>query len=916
MRFPRTIGSLSLALLLHGPVVAQVGNLKDVEHEGRTVTLYGAKSALRVVAYHPRVIRVDFLPLVSTVLDTSLVIVADTSVPVFLTVTDDPEFITISTGEVQVIAHKHPLRLDFQTAARGTFLREADVGGVRNAGAGRTAVFHADAGERFYGTGPRGATLNLRGRAFDSYNTQEFGYSGSLSTMNINVPFVISTNGCGVYFENSWDARFDFCVADPHSWSYTTGGGELSYVVMEGETPQRVLELYTWLTGRQPLPPRWAFGYIQSKFGYRTEAETRSTVQLIRQKRLPCDGLVLDLYWFDNMGDLAWRTSSWPAPFDMMRDFLAEGIRTIVITEPYVTQFSPTFSEGSTLGHFAKTSGGSTYLLDNWWSCGCNAALVDFSSAAARDWWWSKHPSFFGSSLGGIWTDLGEPERHPDDMLHAFGPARSVHNAYNLLWAKAIWEGFNAFRPGERLVNLTRSAYAGIQRYGVFTWSGDVSRTFSGFEVQPPMMLSMGLSGLAYHGSDIGGFCCATTTPELYVRWLQLGIFSPVTRAHGAGEPVGGHGTEPWAFGPEVESIARSLLELRYRMIPYTYTLAWENHRTGMPLARPLIMLDIYDLQLANVTDTYMWGDAFIVSPVLAEGRTVQSVRLPAGEWHDFWTDEPVAGGGMVAVDAPLERLPVFVKAGSVIPMAMPALSSVTQPKDTVVLAVYPRRGIAGTGSMYEDDGVTTAYTMGAYSVSTYDVMMRDSSGSASVTLTVNEGPGTYTGRPPGRQYIAEIHGVPGPPATVRKGDSLIAGVAEPELRARPDAWWYDASAEILKIHARVEPGQTVNLAASGITIASAGPGPLAGEEFELSQNFPNPFNATTVLRFRLDRSGPVRLAVYDVLGREIARLVDEPLAAGRHEFRWDAGSSPSGSYVVRLVAGGHAASRAILLVR
>jgi alpha-glucosidase (family GH31 glycosyl hydrolase) len=734
--------------------------------------------------------------------------------------------------------------------------------------------------------------------------------------MNINVPFVISSHGCGVYFENTWDGRFDFCVSDPHSWSYTAGGGELSYVVMEGPTPKDVLELYTWLTGRQPLPPRWAFGYIQSKFGYRTEQEASVTVQTIRQKRLPCDGLVLDLFWFDAMGDLAWRASSWPSPFGMMEDFLAQGIRTVVITEPFVAQTSPTFAEGDALGHFARTAGGSVYLLDNWWSCGCNAALVDFTSAPAREWWWSKHPSFFGSSLGGLWTDLGEPERHPDGMVHAGGPARSVHNIYSLLWAKTIWEGFGAFRPGQRLFNLTRSAYAGSQRFGVFTWSGDVARTFGGLAVQPPMMLSSGLSGLAYHGSDIGGFCCGTTTPELYVRWLQHGIFSPITRAHGGGEAVGGHGTEPWAFGPQAEAIARSLLELRYRLLPYNYTLAWENHRTGMPLARPLFIADDYILQLADVTETYLWGDAFAVSPVLAAGRTQQSVRLPAGEWYNFWTDELVSGGRTITAEAPLELIPVFVRAGSVVPMAMPALNSEAQPRDTIALAVYPRHGASGSGSMYEDDGATTAYLGGAYSLSTYDIQVRDSGGMLSALLTLNEGGGSYAGRPGFRQYLAEIHSVGVAPSSVRKGDSLIAGVAEADLRARPDAWWYDEPAHVLKIHTRIEPGGSVVIRADGIGPTGVRPDGIPGEAFALAPNYPNPFNASTALRFRLDRSGPVKLVVYDLLGRDVATLVDGPMDAGPQEIRWEAGGAPSGMYIVRLSAGARSASRAILLVR
>ncbi|MEK6571439.1 MAG: TIM-barrel domain-containing protein, partial [Bacteroidota bacterium] len=414
-------------------------------------------------------------------------------------------------------------------------------GGLATNQAERWAVFSLSSDEHFYGTGERGTSLDKRGHAFDSYNTQIGGYTSALPTMNINIPFLASSKGYALYFENTYRGRFDLGSSDPTKFMYKAFGGELSYYLIVTRRIQDQLEKYAWLTGHQPLPPKWAFGFIQSKFGYRNDTEARMLVRTMRQKQIPCDAIVLDLYWFSQMGDLLWNLSAFPNPFQMMSDFLAQGIKTVVITEPYISSLSSNYSVAAASGYLGQNGQGQPYVLNNWWSCGCDAGLLDLTRPSAQDWWWGKHPEFFGNELAGIWTDLGEPERHPDDMQHYLGSTAKVHNIFNLLWARTLFEGYGRFRPSQRLFNLSRSGYAGIQRYGVIPWSGDVGKSFGGLAVQLPMMLNMGMSGLAYHNSDIGGFCCGTTTPELYVRWMQYGTFCPITRAHGTGQP-----TEPW----------------------------------------------------------------------------------------------------------------------------------------------------------------------------------------------------------------------------------------------------------------------------------------------------------------------------------------------------------------------------------
>jgi alpha-glucosidase (family GH31 glycosyl hydrolase) len=530
------------------------------------------------------------------------------------------------------------------------------------------------------------------------------------------------------------------------------------------------------------------------------EAEARPIVDTIRTKNIPCDALVLDLQWFRNMGDLSWDRALWPNPEAMMSDFRLRGIKTILITEPYIDEPSGNFDEAAKLGYLAKDSTGKPYLLDRWWSCGgCNASLLDLTMPAAAAWWWKKHPAFLGSQVAGIWTDLGEPERHPRDMLHFLGSAGKIHNIYNLIWAKIIYEGLARYRPGERIFNLTRSGFAGIQRYGVIPWSGDVARDFGGLAVQLPMLLNMGMSGIAYHNSDIGGYARNPTTPELYIRWMQYGTFCPITRAHGAGEVVKGYPTEPWRFGPEAEKICKSFIELRYRLIPYIYTLAHENYATGIPLARPLFWEDPGNRDLFNESSAYFWGDAFVVSPVVKAGETSKEVYLPEGRWFDFWTDKVFAGGKRYIVAAPIDIMPLFVRGGSIIPMAPTMEYTDERPLDTLTLLMYPPTDGESAYTLYEDDGKTNAYESGSYGLTTFTLSRTNTETGSTLNFTIGSTRGSFNGKIRRRVYIAEIHSVSSlPSAVIVNGTPYTVARNASELSRRNTGFYYDTAKSII----------------------------------------------------------------------------------------------------------------------
>ena len=739
------------------PAAATPGAYVRHAVDGPTVTVEGENATARITAYRPDIVRVDWMR-PGAASDTSYSVIASPSPELRPTVVDGDSALYVRSGEMTVVAHKQPLRLRFAGPDGRTLVAEADSNAVLRDTA-RTVQFQIEADTHFYGTGER-KTFGLYGEAFDVYNQAIWNYNEANMTMKLNVPFVSTTAGYGLFVDSHHPGRFDIGAADSTEMAYTAEGGTMTYFVLGGPSIADQIEQFTALTGRQPLPPKWSLGYIQSKYGYRTETAARGVIDTLRSRNFPVDALVLDLYWFEHMGDLQWNREAFPEPFQMMRDLKDQGVQTVAITEPYLVEPSRLYGPAIDSSFVGQTSDGEPYRYAEWWSCeDCDAVLLDLTEPAARDWWWAQYPPFMGEELAGLWTDIGEPEKHPPEMQHHLGSAREIHNLYNFLWAQTLFRGWRETRPNQRFFNLTRAGFSGIQRYGVTMWSGDVARSWSGFQAQAPLLLSASLSGISYYGSDLGGFSTGTTTPELYVRWMQHGALSPTMRPHGVDTQ---QPTEPWRYGAEAERIMREAVHLRYRLMPYLYTLAWENHRTGMPLVRPLFFADPTDERLHGITDTYLMGDALLVAPVWEEGARRREVVLPEGTWTAWGTDrarsEIHRGGQAVTLDAPLGRLPILVRAGSIIPTRPVAPSTGAQPADTLAMRVYPDSARAAAATVYEDDGTTLAYQDGAYSLTSLRQTWPREGGNRSLTLTVGAATGTYAGQPDARTLQAALY--------------------------------------------------------------------------------------------------------------------------------------------------------------
>lgn len=743
------------------------GNFSSYSTSGNDITLHAGSSAIRFVLYRPNLVRVDYFPVEGSSQFRSIVVIGKMESHVACRITNDDSTFSIITDSIRIVCRKRPLRVSFFNGSSEPLLKEPAAGGISTDHSNTTARFLIRKGEGFYGTGERGMSLDLRGLAFDSYNEQHGGYpvGGIPPTMNVNIPFIISTNHYGIYFDDNYKGHFDIGHSDPNELQYTAYGGSLSYFFIYSPTAPGILADYTWLTGRPPLLPKWAYGYIQSKFGYRNDADAGRMIQRMRRDSIPCDAIVLDLYWFRRMGDLSWDSTSWPSPSRITAQFLSQGFKTIVITEPYITYGSVNFSHADSAGYFAMDSLDHSYITDNWWSCNCKAGLLDITNPAARKWWWGKYDSIFRTGVSGLWTDLGEPERDYPDMHFYSGPDAEVHNVYDFLWARTLFDGFNRSFPNRRMFNLTRSGYAGIQRFGVVTWSGDVAKTFGGLAVQVPILLNMGMSGITYHNSDIGGFDNGKTTPELYTRWMEFGAFCPVMRAHGYD---GDNPTEPWGFGTSTETIVRKIIRLRYSLLPYNYTMAQESYETGIPMARPLVLEYPNDQNVKNETSAYMWGSEFLVAPIVRSGQTEKTFYLPAGNWVNFWNDRLYKGGKDITVPAPIDETPLFVKSGSIIPMQQRTEFISGCPADTIVLRVYPEYSARSRFDLYDDDGTTLDYQRGEYSITRLEAGTTGNAKIKNIRISIGASTGRYHGKPGHRFYICEIHRIYSRPEHLR----------------------------------------------------------------------------------------------------------------------------------------------------
>ncbi len=626
---------------------------------------------------------------------------------------ESEQLLRIKSNGISARIEKKPFQISYW---RGDDLLLIEEKGFHNSDIGQEASFKIDTKEVFYGTGARALPMNRRGHRLELYNKAHYGYETHSELLNFTMPLVLSSKKYMLHFDNPQRGWIDLDSKQNNTIKFEVIGGAKRYQVISADTWPQLLGEYTRFSGVQPLPPRWALGNFASRFGYHSQREVEQVIARFEEDQIPLDAIVLDIFWFGkdvkgHMGNLSFDKDSFPSPFKMISDLKEKEIKTVLITEPFVLTTSKRWNEAITEDVLAKDTLGNAYKYDFYFG---NTGLIDVFKPQAKDWFWNIYEGFNKKGVAGWWCDLGEPEVHPSDLKHVNGSADEVHNIYGQEWAKMLAEGYQKDRPNQRPFLLMRSGYSGAQKYGMIPWSGDVNRSWEGLQAQPKIALQMGLQGMGYMHSDLGGFAGGERfDAELYTRWLQYGVFQPVFRPHGQ-EHIP---AEPIFHDRKTKQLAKESIALRYRLLPYNYSLAFENSSTGMPLMRPLFFEDINDFS-NTYHEGYFWGNDFWIHPVLSPNQKRAAIYFPKGdEWVDFYNGKFYEGGKRIQVPIKEEHIPTYVKSGSIIPMI--SHLNRTEDYDFSCLELHYFKGIHAKdhkGVLYFDDGITPqAYEKGAY---------------------------------------------------------------------------------------------------------------------------------------------------------------------------------------------------------
>ena len=632
---------------------------------------------------------------------------------------------------------------------------------------GVSLSFALDENEKLYGGGQRVLGMDRRGHSMPLYNKAHYGYTTSSNQMYFGLSAVMSSKNYSVLFDNTASGELDIGKTNSDELLFKAQGGRASYIMVLGENLEDTVTNTVAVTGKQPVPPRWLLGNFASRFGYKSQNEVMDVVDAFNTQDIPVDAVVLDLYWFGkdikgHMGNLSWDAATFPEPEKMISELRAQDVKTVLITEPFILTTSKQWDSAVASNALAQNDDGAPYTFDFYFG---NTGLVDVFSEAGQNWFWQYYEKLAAQGVAGWWGDLGEPEVHPDDIQHMWQSTKvsgaEVHNAYGHQWAKTVYNNLTELQPDTRPFVLMRSGFLGSQRYGMVPWTGDVSRSWGGLKPQVELALQMSVFGMAYTHSDLGGFAGGETfDPELYTRWLQFGTFSPVFRPHAQDNIA----PEPIFHADPVKSIARKFIQLRYDMLPYNYSLAFENALYGTPLMRPLAMAYGESDWFENA-DSYLWGDGLLVSPVTSANQTVWPTKLPEGVWFDFFSDTKYQGGQTVNYPLSQDNYPVWVKAGSFMPMTK-GLSRTEQFDARKIEMHYWHDNSVNSSSYtyYEDDGKNPASVKkGLYTKLLLSASLDEK---AALTLTLDS-EGSYIGMPKQRDITYVVHGLSEKPQSV-----------------------------------------------------------------------------------------------------------------------------------------------------
>jgi len=752
--FRRTAVASCVIVFCCGTVAAQgwrhVGNVQHVEKLKDGVELIAGAARVRVTAFRPGVFRVRLAPDGAFPKDLSWAVIESPDPPA-IKIEENQKEIRILAGDLAATVQKSPLLINFFDAAGNLLLADEPSLPMGWNGQQVHVWKKMPLEENYYGLGDKSGPMNRRNRAFTNWNTDAFGWQESTDPLYKAIPFFIGLRkgaAYGLFFDNTYWSSFDFGKESRDYFSFGAEGGELNYYFFEGPGPKAIVERFTALTGRPPLPPLWSLGYQQCRYSYYPEARVREIARLLREKGIPADTIYLDIDYQEGYAPFTINRQYFPNFEKMIADLREQGFHIILITDLHIKRdpghgYMP-FDSGVKNDVFVKNPDGSVYVGMVWPE---ESVFPDFTLTRVRDWWGSLYKDFVSIGVAGFWNDMNEPAvfRYPQktmplDVLHRLDDGttithRAAHNIFGMQNARATYDGLRKLEGDERPFVLTRAAYAGTQRFAA-TWTGDNLATWNHISMSTPMLLSMGLSGYAFVGDDIGGFG-SSPPADLLTRWYELGAFNPIYRNHAAKETLG---HEPWVNGPEHEAIRRKYIELRYRLLPYIYSTTEETTRTGMPLMRPVFLEYPQSPEFYSDDRDFFFGPDFFVAPVVKETLDIHGVSLPPGEWYDFWTSEKHTGKDQINLHPRLDEVPLYVRAGAIVPMQPLVQNTGETPKGPLELRVYIPTSSAARdcwGTLYQDDGHTFAYQKGEFLRANYSCQV--SASTVTVTSTMEK---------------------------------------------------------------------------------------------------------------------------------------------------------------------------------
>lgn len=610
-------------------------------------------------------------------------------------------------------------------------LKEAEGHSVEEDSAGTVEVIkRLEGDEAFYGLGDKTGFMNKRGYEYVMWNTDDPAPQvDSFKSLYKSIPFFVTLRKDAVYglfFDNPYRSWFDMGKESDEYFRYGVSGGNLDYYLISGESMREVLGGYTYLTGTAPVPQKWTLGYQQCRWSYMSDDEIRRIAGKMRELGIPCDAIHLDIDYMDHYKVFTWTPDRkrYPDPEKLISDLAEDGIKIVTIIDPGVKleKGYEVYDTGVKNGYFATTPEGEVYVNAVWPG---DAVYPDFGRKEVRDWWGENQQFLIDKGVRGVWNDMNEPASFrgelPQEVVFTdeeeISDHARMHNLYGHNMAKATYNGLKE-RDGRRPFVITRACYAGTQKYST-AWTGDNHSIWAHLQMAIPQLCNMGVSGMPFVGTDVGGFG-SDCTKELLCRWVQVGSFSPLFRNHSA---VGTRYQEPWQYDEETLNVYRKAVELRYHLIPYYYDLFFTGERTGLPVMRPLVFHYEKDETAKNCNSEFLAGENLLAAPVVNQGERVKMVYLPAGVWYDYETGEKLIigqteaedgrQGRWILRDAPLDTCPLYVKAGTILPV-WPKQNFVGE-KDTdsvLMLEVFPGEG---EWDHFQDDGESFAYRDGAY---------------------------------------------------------------------------------------------------------------------------------------------------------------------------------------------------------